>query len=95
MDLLGLVWHIYSIQFKALFQTQCSYTLLVHSGTYNKKLITKKDNHSNNDGTWDDGVGKVGGESDRNLTGMWINRGSLYIFLCSVLIYIYTLVSGP
>ncbi len=37
------------IQFNALFQTQCFYTLLVHSDTYNKNiLITKIDNPINN-----------------------------------------------
>ncbi len=40
---------IYSIQFNALFQTQCFYTLSVHSDTYNKNiLITMKDNPTNN-----------------------------------------------
>ncbi len=38
-----------SIQFNVLFQTQCFYTLSVHSYTYNKNiLITMKDNLTNN-----------------------------------------------
>ncbi len=38
-----------SILFNALFQTQCFYTLSVHSDTYNKNiLISKKDNPTNN-----------------------------------------------
>ncbi len=36
-------------QINALFQTQCFYTLSVHSDTYNKNIwITKKDNPTNN-----------------------------------------------
>ncbi len=39
-----------SIQFNTLFETQCFYTLSVHSdNTYNKNiLITMKDNRTNN-----------------------------------------------
>ncbi len=37
------------IQFNALFQTQCFYTLSVHNDTYNENiLITKKGNPTNN-----------------------------------------------
>ncbi len=40
----------YSIQFNTLFETQCFYTLSVHSdNAYNKNiLITMKDNRTNN-----------------------------------------------
>ncbi len=48
-SMLILIMVIYSIQFNASFQTQCFYTLSVHSDTYNKNIvITKKDNPTDN-----------------------------------------------